>query len=79
MCDEIHGDDKILSCIKCKNTLHNSCFLLNKIENNYICDYCVENTNNEKRICCVCPNTEGAFTKTTEGKWIHIVCVQCTL
>lgn len=78
-CDVCNSDkkfktNKLLNCAKCKVTLHQKCYSLIKINNEWNCDYCVTNSSEEKQ-CIACPDKTGALCQTTDHNWIHVVCV----
>lgn len=65
---------EIVSCEKCKIMYHTRCYgtLRNKRKN--LCELCSSNKIEKKPECVLCPVATGAFKKTKNDKFIHMVC-----
>lgn len=65
--------NKIVKCSKCSVTVHQKCYGLRLRDTKFICDVCIPGEINEKQ-CVLCPATDGALKKTTNKKFVHVLC-----
>ncbi|KAK7792048.1 hypothetical protein R5R35_001682 [Gryllus longicercus] len=71
-----HLDVQILiTCRECYLTVHSGCYGIQGLPTNvngWMCEKCSEGKH--KELCCFCPTRGGAMRKTTDGRWVHILC-----
>ncbi|RLN81473.1 hypothetical protein BBO99_00003671 [Phytophthora kernoviae] len=73
-------DDPIVQCEKCSVAVHQYCYGINAVpegDTPWYCDYCAEPSGSPADATCeLCPlkRPKSAFKKTSEGKWVHVVC-----
>lgn len=66
--------NSILKCKKCQVIVHQECYGVEQYSEDWLCSFCVANTDVTEKKCVLCPATTGAFKKTTTNKWVHIIC-----
>ena len=70
----------IVFCDYCNIAVHQACYGINEVpDGDFFCDRCLAVKNFESPPSCViCPLTDGAFKKTSEGQWVHLTCALWT-
>lgn len=72
-----HLDVKLLlTCRECLLTVHSGCYGIEGIPYNpkeWLCEKCSEGKQDEA--CCLCPIRGGAVRKTTDQRWVHLLCI----
>jgi len=75
ICNRTEEDDgdALLICEGCGISVHQICYgVEGASEESWKCRKC---ESGEKNVSCVfCPNTNGAFKRTSDGRWAHVVC-----
>ncbi|TYZ58267.1 hypothetical protein PybrP1_007944 [[Pythium] brassicae (nom. inval.)] len=69
----------IVFCDRCDLAVHQGCYGLVQLPNNeFFCDRCsIEDRGEDPAgavFCQLCPLRDGAFKRTVDGKWVHVVC-----
>lgn len=72
------ADNSIVECKKCKIKVHQLCYGVVKYSNNWLCSFCKANDEEDARKCELCPMTTGPLKKTTNNKYVHVVCALFT-
>ncbi|KAM4738544.1 lysine-specific demethylase 4A isoform 2-T2 [Anableps anableps] len=68
------GTSLLISCSLCSVWVHTSCYGVNpaSVSTEWKCARCRANAINES--CCLCLLRGGALHKTTNDKWVHVLC-----
>uniref|UniRef100_A0A3B5KKA2 [histone H3]-trimethyl-L-lysine(9) demethylase n=1 Tax=Xiphophorus couchianus TaxID=32473 RepID=A0A3B5KKA2_9TELE len=71
---EEDGTSLLISCSQCSVWVHASCYGVNpaSVSTEWKCARCKANAMNES--CCLCLLRGGALHKTTNDKWVHVLC-----
>ncbi|XP_038132391.1 lysine-specific demethylase 4A isoform X2 [Cyprinodon tularosa] len=71
---EEDGTSLLISCTRCSVWVHSSCYGVNpvSVSPQWKCARCRANAINES--CCLCLLRGGALHKTTNDKWVHVLC-----
>ncbi|KAM4574217.1 lysine-specific demethylase 4A-like isoform 1-T1 [Fundulus diaphanus] len=71
---EEDGTSLLISCLQCNVWVHTSCYGVNpaSVGMEWKCARCRANAMNES--CCLCLLRGGALHKTTNDKWVHVLC-----
>ncbi|GMF19268.1 unnamed protein product [Phytophthora lilii] len=69
----------IIFCDRCELAVHQRCYGMAKVPSNeFICDRCRaarEGLDPVRDVFCqLCSLADGAFKRTIDGKWVHVVC-----
>lgn len=72
------AENSILECKQCKIKVHQLCYGVVNYSNNWLCSFCKTNIDVDARKCELCPMTAGALKKTTNNKFVHVVCALFT-
>ncbi|KAI9994250.1 hypothetical protein PInf_016819 [Phytophthora infestans] len=69
----------IIFCDRCELAVHQRCYGMAKVPSNeFICDRCRamrEGLDPARDVFCqLCSLSDGAFKRTIDGKWVHVVC-----
>ncbi|OWZ14861.1 Kinesin [Phytophthora megakarya] len=69
----------IIFCDRCELAVHQRCYGMDKVPSNeFICDRCRstrEGIDPARDVFCqLCSLSDGAFKRTVDGKWVHVVC-----
>ncbi|ETK96021.1 hypothetical protein L915_01126 [Phytophthora nicotianae] len=69
----------IIFCDRCELAVHQRCYGMAKVPSNeFICDRCRatrEGLDPARDVFCqLCSLSDGAFKRTVDGKWVHVVC-----
>ncbi|TDH68198.1 hypothetical protein CCR75_003234 [Bremia lactucae] len=69
----------IIFCDRCELAVHQRCYGMAKVPSSeFICDRCratKEGLDPARDVFCqLCPLSDGAFKRTLDGKWVHVVC-----
>eukprot|EP00742_Colponemidia_sp_Colp-10_P007357 GILJ01007919.1.p1 GENE.GILJ01007919.1~~GILJ01007919.1.p1 ORF type:complete len:1966 (+),score=175.56 GILJ01007919.1:45-5942(+) len=74
-------NNPIVFCERCNAAMHQGCYGIKEIpEGDFFCRRCeAEKRKGEKFVagsvsCVLCPNRDGAFKRTADGRWAHVAC-----
>nr|XP_019954052.1 PREDICTED: lysine-specific demethylase 4B-like isoform X1 [Paralichthys olivaceus] len=68
------GTSLLLCCSSCKMQVHASCYGVkpDSVSNSWMCSRCAAGAWTVE--CCLCNLRGGAFKKTVDNRWVHIIC-----
>ena len=72
--EEQQEDNSLLACIGCRLPVHQKCYGVPNIRENWVCRKCLCLGSAVPK-CEFCPNTGGAYKQTRNGRWGHVLCV----
>lgn len=74
--DDSTGDaNALIKCTGCKIAVHQACYGIAIVPpGNWYCKKCKSGDDPGTIKCELCPSTAGAFKKTENGRWAHVVC-----
>uniref|UniRef100_A0A1A8P240 [histone H3]-trimethyl-L-lysine(9) demethylase n=2 Tax=Nothobranchius rachovii TaxID=451742 RepID=A0A1A8P240_9TELE len=76
---EDDGSSLLISCSQCSVWVHISCYGVDpaSVSKEWKCSRCKANAMTET--CCLCSLRGGALHKTTNDKWVHVLCAVAVL
>uniref|UniRef100_A0A1A8LHS6 [histone H3]-trimethyl-L-lysine(9) demethylase n=2 Tax=Nothobranchius pienaari TaxID=704102 RepID=A0A1A8LHS6_9TELE len=76
---EDDGSSLLVSCSQCSVWVHISCYGVDpaSVSKEWKCSRCKANAMTET--CCLCSLRGGALHKTTNDKWVHVLCAVAVL
>ncbi|XP_077188215.1 lysine-specific demethylase 4B isoform X2 [Paroedura picta] len=68
------GSSLLISCAKCCLQVHASCYGIRPdlVNEGWTCSRCSANALAVD--CCLCNRRGGALQRTTDGRWVHVIC-----
>lgn len=71
---ETENDNFLVFCDGCNITVHQSCYGIPNIpEGSWLCRPCLLSPK-KTIVCILCPVTGGAYKRTSNGFWCHVLC-----
>ncbi|XP_054290259.1 lysine-specific demethylase 4A-like isoform X2 [Macrosteles quadrilineatus] len=62
----------LVVCASCALCVHTTCYVTPSPIGDWLCDKCKANESFAR--CCLCPIRGGALRRTTDSRWVHVVC-----
>lgn len=62
----------LLVCAQCSLCVHTACYPASDPVGDWLCDRCGASDHYAK--CCLCVIRGGAMRKTTDSRWVHVIC-----
>lgn len=66
-------DNPLTACDSCGVNVHELCYGIIDFDDVWRCSWCSDNEGSTKK-CVLCPSTKGALKRTTDGRYVHVIC-----